>query len=82
MTEVGAQVTAYVPARAPEGVVFAGDGGWQASRLAAALDGAEVPSTLVVAVHWLADDKGRLEEYVPVVRAERLAAPRCVRHPA
>lgn len=70
----GRQVTAYVPSSPPELIVFAGDGGWHAARLVAALEAADAPSTVVVGVHGLPDDEGRLKEYVPAIDAERFAA--------
>jgi enterochelin esterase-like enzyme len=70
----GRQVTLYVPPSPPELVVFVSDGEWHASRLVAALEAAHAPSTMVVGVHGLPDDEGRLKEYVPVVDAERFAA--------
>jgi enterochelin esterase-like enzyme len=61
----GRQVTVYVPPDPPEAVVFAADGGWHISRLAEVIDGASGPSTMIVGVHGLPDDDGRLKEYVP-----------------
>ena len=70
----GRQVTVYVPPVLPESIVFAGDGGWHVSRLGEALEAAGPPSTMVVGVHGLADDDGRLKEYSPAFDAERFAA--------
>jgi len=70
----GRQVTVYVPPDPPEGVVFAGDGGWHTSRLGEVLEAANAPSTMIVGVHGLADDDARLQEYSPVSDAERFAA--------
>lgn len=70
----GRQVTVYVPPTDPRSVVFAGDGGWHTPRLAEALETANVPSTMVVGVHGLADDEARLREYVPAFDAQRFAA--------
>jgi enterochelin esterase-like enzyme len=70
----GRQVTAYVPPAPAEAVVFAADGGWHISRLSEVLEGAAAGPTMIVGVHGLADDDGRLNEYVPVVDAERFAA--------
>jgi enterochelin esterase-like enzyme len=70
----GRQVTLCIPPLPPEAIVFAADGGWHASRLVAALEAAHAPSTMVVGVHGMPDDEGRLKEYVPVVDAERFAA--------
>jgi enterochelin esterase-like enzyme len=69
----GRQVTVYVPPDPAEAVVFAADGGWHVSRLSEVLEGADAQPTMIVGVHGLADDDGRLNEYVPVVDAERFA---------
>ena len=70
----GRQVTAYVPPKPPEAVVFAGDGGWHISKLSEALERSSAPPTMIVGVHGLADDDGRLKEYVPGFDPERFAA--------
>ena len=70
----GRQVTVYVPPDPATAVVFAGDGGWHISRLGAALDAAAERSTMVVGVHGLPDDDGRLTEYVPGFDENRFAA--------
>ena len=70
----GRQVTVYVPPVPAESVVFAADAGWHISRLAAVLEAADAPSTMIVGVHGLADDDARLHEYLPVFDAERFAA--------
>jgi enterochelin esterase-like enzyme len=72
--DAGRQVMAYVPPHPPEAIVFAGDGGWHATRLVEALEAAKVPSTMLVAVDGLPDSGGRLLEYVPAVDGERFAA--------
>jgi enterochelin esterase-like enzyme len=70
----GRAVTVYVPARAPDAIVFAGDGqalapwGADLSRLV------EAPDTMVVGVHRAADDALRLHEYSPGFAPERFAA--------
>jgi enterochelin esterase-like enzyme len=65
----GRQVTAYVPARQPEAVVFAGDGQTLARW------GADAPvPTLLVGVHRATDDTQRLHEYSPGFEPERFAA--------
>lgn len=70
----GRHVTAYVPPRAPEAVVFAGDGQmvprWGAVLAAAA----DVPPTMVVGAHRTADETLRLHEYSPDFDPERFAA--------
>jgi enterochelin esterase-like enzyme len=70
----GRQVTAYVPPEPPQAVVFAGDG-QLISRWGAFLNAAaNVPPTMIVAAHRLADEMARLHEYSPVFDAERFAA--------
>lgn len=70
----GRQVTVYVPPSAAEAVVYAADGGWHTTRLSEALEVADVPSTMIVGLHGLQDDDGRLREYVPGFDAERFPA--------
>ena len=60
----GRSVTVYVPPAPAEAVVFAADGAWHISRLTEVIDGASGPPTMVVGVHGLPDDDGRLKEYV------------------
>jgi enterochelin esterase-like enzyme len=67
------QVTVYVPPDPPRAVVFAGDG-QRIARWGGVLEAAGVPSTMIVGVHGLADEKLRLHEYSPVFDAERFAA--------
>jgi enterochelin esterase-like enzyme len=69
----GRRVTVYVPPDPPEAVVFAGDG-QGISRWGGFLEAADVPSTMIVGVHGLADETPRLQEYSPVFDAERFAA--------
>ena len=70
----GRSITVYVPPDAAEAVVFAVDGAWHISRLGEVVDGISRPSTMIIGVHGLADDDGRLKEYVPGFDAERFAA--------
>jgi enterochelin esterase-like enzyme len=69
----GRQVTAYVPPRAPEAIVFAGDGQliapWGADLVEAGL-----PPTMIVGTHRLDDEMQRLHEYSPGFDPERFAA--------
>jgi pimeloyl-ACP methyl ester carboxylesterase len=69
----GRPVTVFVPPRAPEAVVFAGDGQGVA-RWGGVLEAAGVRPTMIVGVHGLADEARRLQEYSPVFDAERFAA--------
>ena len=71
----GRGATAYVPPGTPDSIVFAADGGWHTERLASALEGSsEGPSTMIVGVHGLDDDDGRLLEYVASFGGERFEA--------
>jgi predicted esterase len=69
----GRHVTVYIPPDPPEAVVFAGDG-QGISQWTGFLEAADVPSTMIVGVHGLADEMPRLYEYSPVFDAERFAA--------
>jgi enterochelin esterase-like enzyme len=69
----GRQVSVYVPADPPEAIVFAGDGQVLTS-WAADLEGADVPSTMVVGVHRPTDETLRLHEYSLGFDDERFAA--------
>jgi enterochelin esterase-like enzyme len=69
----GRQVTAYVPPNPPEAVVFTGDG-QLLSPWGADLESADVPATLIVGVHRVADETLRLHEYSPRFDPERFAA--------
>ena len=60
----GRQVSAYVPAAAPEAIVFAGDGQVLTS-WGAALEAADLPPTMVVGAHRRDDETLRLHEYSP-----------------
>src|ERR1044071_164430 len=60
----GRQVTAYVPAAAPEAVVFAGDGQLVAS-WGEVLEAADLPPTMIVGAHRIEDEIVRLHEYSP-----------------
>jgi enterochelin esterase-like enzyme len=69
----GRPVTAYVPAAAPEAVVFAGDGRLIAS-WGEALEAAGLPPTLIVGAHRPPDETLRLHEYSPALDPPRFAA--------
>jgi enterochelin esterase-like enzyme len=69
----GRDVTVYVPPDPPEAVVFAGDGQLIAP-WGGFLEAADVPSTMIVGAHRLADEALRLAEYSPVFDPERFAA--------
>ncbi|MGD7789131.1 alpha/beta hydrolase [Propionibacteriaceae bacterium Y1700] len=70
----GRQVTAYVPARRPELVVFAGDGQLIAP-WGELLEEAGAPATLIVGVHRTddPDEMARITEYSPSFDPERFA---------
>jgi enterochelin esterase-like enzyme len=69
----GRAVTVYVPPDPPEAVVFAADG-QRVGRWGGLLEAADVPPTMIVGVHGLAEEMQRLHEYSPVFDAERFAA--------
>ena len=69
----GRLVTVYVPPGPPEAIVFAGDG-QLISQWGGALEAADVPSTMIVGVHRLADETLRLHEYSPGFEPDRFAA--------
>ena len=70
----GRDVTVYVPPEKAEAVVFAADGGWHTERLSEALESADVAGTMIVGVHGMPDDDGRLKEYVPGFDPARFTA--------
>ena len=69
----GRQVTVYVPPDPPEAIVFAGDG-QMISQWGGCLEAADVPSTMIVGAHRVADERLRLHEYSPRFDLERFAA--------
>ena len=69
----GRQVTVYIPPDEPEAIVFAGDG-QRISKWGRLLENADVPSTMIVGVHGLADETLRLHEYSPGFEPQRFAA--------
>ncbi len=69
----GRQVTAYVPPDPPEAIVFAGDG-QLISQWGGLLEAADVPPTMVVCTHRVADETLRLHEYSPKFDPKRFAA--------
>jgi enterochelin esterase-like enzyme len=69
----GRQVTVYVPPQRPEAIVFAGDG-QMISQWGRLLETADVPSTMIVGAHRVADETLRLHEYSPGFDPERFAA--------
>jgi enterochelin esterase-like enzyme len=68
----GREVTAYVPARSPEAIVFAGDGQLIAP-WGEALEAAGLPATMIVGAHRLEDETLRLQEYVAGESTEAFA---------
>ena len=69
----GRQVTVYVPPAPPEAIVFAGDG-QLISQWGGVLEAADVPPTMIVGAHRVADEMVRLHEYSPGFDPERFAA--------
>lgn len=69
----GREVTVYVPPQPPEAVVFAGDG-QLISQWGDVLEAADIPSTMIVGAHRLADEMLRLHEYSPGFDPNRFAA--------
>jgi len=69
----GRQVTVYVPPDQPEAIVFAGDG-QMISQWGGFLEAADVPSTMIIGAHRVADEMLRLHEYSPGFDPERFAA--------
>jgi enterochelin esterase-like enzyme len=69
----GRQVTVYVPPDPPEAIVFAGDG-QMISQWGGFLEAADVPSTMIIGAHRVADEMLRLHEYSPGFDPERFAA--------
>jgi enterochelin esterase-like enzyme len=68
----GRHVIVYVPPVAPE-AVFAGDG-QMISQWGRLLEASNVPPTMIVGVHRVADETLRLHEYSPRFDPERFAA--------
>jgi enterochelin esterase-like enzyme len=68
----GRQVTAYIPRGQPEAVVFAGDG-QLISQWGGVLEAADLPATMIVGAHRLADETRRLHEYSPDFDPERFS---------
>ena len=69
----GRQVTVYVPPDPPEAIVFTGDG-LMISQWGGLLEAADVPATMIVGAHRVADETLRLHEYSPNFDPERFAA--------
>ena len=69
----GREVTAYVPARPPEYIVFSGDG-QLLPQWGADLERPDLPSTMMVGVHRVANEALRLHEYSPAFDAARFDA--------
>jgi len=69
----GREVTAYVPMKNPDVIVFAGDG-QLLPQWGEDLERPGLPSTMIVGVHRPADETRRLHEYSPSFDAELFAA--------
>ena len=70
----GRRVSVYVPDRAVEVVLFAGDGQLLAPWAGDLERMSDLPATMIVGVHRVDDEEQRLHEYSPVFDAERFAA--------
>ena len=66
----GRLVTVYIPPDPPEAIVFAGDG-QVVSPWGGFLEAADVPSTMIVGAHRVADETLRLHDYSLGFDAER-----------
>jgi enterochelin esterase-like enzyme len=69
----GREVTVYIPPTPPGAVTFAGDG-QLISQWADAVEAADVPPTMIVGAHRLADETLRLHEYSPGFDPARFTA--------
>src|SRR5215467_7530284 len=69
----GRQVTVYVPPVPPQAIVFAGDG-QLISQWGKILEAVDVPPTMIVGVHRVADETVRIHEYSPGFDPPRFAA--------
>ena len=70
----GRKVTVYMPRASPKAIVFAGDGQRIAEWLLC-VENAVVPSTMIVGVHSLTDQRLRLHDYSLGFDPVRFAAP-------
>jgi enterochelin esterase-like enzyme len=71
--DAGRQVTVYIPPDPPEAIVFASDG-QMISQWGETLEAADLPPTMIVGAHRVADETLRLHEYSPKFDPERFAA--------
>src|SRR5262245_10974022 len=71
--DAGRRVTVYVPPEPPEAIVFAADG-QMISQWGVTLEGANLPPTMIVGAHRVADETLRLHEYSPTFDPKRFAA--------
>ena len=69
----GRHVTVYLPPDPPEAIVFAGDG-QMIAQWGGFLEAADVPPTMIVGAHRVADETLRLHEYSPDFDPQRFAA--------
>jgi enterochelin esterase-like enzyme len=68
----GRQVTVYVPPAPPDVVVFGGDG-QLISQWGGFLEAADLPPTMIVGAHRVADEMERLHEYSPDLEPARFS---------
>ena len=71
--DAGRHVTVYLPPTPPAAIVFASDGQLIA-QWGEVLEAADVPPTMIVGAHRVADETLRLHEYSPKFDPERFAA--------
>lgn len=71
--DAGRHVTVYLPPAPPAAIVFASDGQLIA-QWGEVLEAADVPPTMIVGAHRVADETLRLHEYSPKFDPERFAA--------
>lgn len=71
--DAGRGVTVYVPPDPPEAIVFAGDG-QMISQWGVILEGTDLPPTMIVGAHSVANETLRLHEYSPKFDPNRFAA--------
>ncbi len=69
----GRQVTVYLPPDPPEAIVFASDG-QMIAQWGGFLEAVDVPPTMIVGAHRVADETLRLHEYSPGFDPARFAA--------
>lgn len=67
------KVTVYIPPETPQAIVFAGDG-QEISKWGRLLENTNAPSTMIIGVHRLTDERQRIHEYSPGFEPKRFEA--------